>query len=428
MKDEIKKIILEWQQGRPGNPFKRDYKLIYPEEIETIIGLRRSGKTYFIFSEIETLLERGVDPSLIMYINFDDERLAGLKGSRLNLIMEAYFELYPGNIDKNVFLFFDEIQDIEHWHLFVKRLYEQKRFNIILTGSSSKLMSTEIATELRGRTRTLQFYPLNFHEFLNFKGLTLTKNIEYSNDRFYVINYASEFLTYGGFPRAALEKSVPRKKEILKDYLDMIIFRDIVERYDVRNTHLLRAVINALLSAFASEFSINSFIKKFQKEYQPNKVTVFNYFSYLEDVGFMSYLSMFSYKIHQRYLSKKVYITDNGFISLLSFRGMEVSGRLLENLVFTELYKKGKTIFYFKDAQNYECDFVVTVNEQVTEALQVTYKLTDENREREIRGLLGALREFGLERGTIITFDSEEEISEPPYRLSVIPFWKWLIA
>ena len=428
MKDNIKKIILEWQEGRPGNPFKRDYILSYSEEINTVIGLRRSGKTYFIFSEIEKLLEQGIPLSRIMYINFDDERLAELKGTDLNILMEAYFELYPENTVEKVFLFLDEIQNIENWHLFVKRLYEQKKYHITLTGSSSKLLGPEIATELRGRTLTLKFFPLDFKEFLHFKNVPLSKNIEYSQERFRIINHASEFLKYGGYPRVALETSEPRKKDILRDYLDMIIFRDIVERYDVRNTHLLRAIINYLLSGFAAEFSVNGFIKKFQKEYKPNKVTVFNYFSYLEDVGFLHYLPAFSYKIHQRYLSKKSYIGDNGFILLLSFRGMEVPGRLLENLIFTELLKQGKTLFYFKSAGNHECDFIFTEDEKVTGAIQVTYKLTQDNREREIRGLTSAMKEFGLQKGTIITADTEEEIEEPVGKISVIPSWKWMIS
>ena len=428
MKDKIKKIILEWQEWRAENPFKRNYKLAYSEEIDTVIGLRRSGKTYFLFSEIEKLLQQGVHPSTIIYVNFDDERLAELKGSELNIFIEAYFELYPENTDKQVYLFFDEIQNIENWHLFVKRLYERKRFKIILTGSSSKLLSTEIATELRGRTLTLKFFPLTFKEFLNFKNFPVSKNIEFSKDRFRLINYASEFLKYGGYPRVTLEKSEHRKKDILRDYLNMIIFKDIVERYDVRNTHLLRAIINYLLANFAAEFSINSFIRKFQKEYQPNKVTVFNYFSYLEDVGFLYYVPLFSYKIHQRYLTKKNYIADNGFILLLSFRGMEIPGRLLENLVFSELNKKGSPIFYFKDPNNYECDFIITEDEKVTQAIQVTHTLARENREREIRGLLSAVKEFGLREGKIITGDHEEEIEESSYRISVVPYWKWMLS
>jgi predicted AAA+ superfamily ATPase len=427
MKDEIKQVLMEWQEERVKKFFNRGYCLDYAEEINTVIGLRRCGKTYFLFQEIEKLVGKGIPPSHILYINFDDERLAELQSKQLQFVLDAYFELFPGNIGQQVYLFFDEIQSVDNWHLFVKRLYERKRYHIVLTGSSSKLLGKEIATELRGRTTILDFFPLNFREFLGFKGFDLKPNIEYSQDRFPLMGYASEFMKFGGFPRVALEEPEHRKKSILKDYLDMIIFRDIVERYDTRNIHLLRAIINYLLANFASEFSVNGFIKKFKKEYQPNKVTVFNYFSYLEETGFLYYLPLFSFKVHQRYISKKNYIGDNGFISLLAFRGMEISGRLLENLVFTELNKLDKTLFYYKDSRGYECDFLITEEEQVRETLQVTHKLTRENREREIRGLLSALKVFGLTEGVIITSGQSEAFRESGFDIRVIPYWQWML-
>lgn len=427
MKDNLKKIIIEWQENRV-EVYKRDLDLIFTEEINTITGLRRSGKTYFIFSQVENLLKEGLSPTAFMYINFDDERLAELKGPELGHILDAYFELYPENKDKTIYLFFDELQNVPGWSLFIKRLYEQKKFKITLTGSSAKLLSSEIATELRGRTHGVDFFPLTFREFLRFKNFEVSPNIEYSKDRFQLINYAEEFLKYGGFPRIILENQANRKKELLKDYLDMIIFKDISERYAVRNTHLLKLIINYTLSNFATEFSVNGFIKKFQKEYRLNKDTVFTYFSYLEDIGFMYFLPRFSYKFHQRYITKKNYIADNGFIMLLAFRGMDITGRVLENLVFTELLKRKKNIFYFKDANNYECDIVVTENEKVMQVIQVCYKLTDANREREVRGVIAALKEFGLDRGIIITTGDEEEIKESSFSISVLPYWKWMLT
>ena len=427
MKDNIKKIILEWQEMAGLTIRKRDASLLYTEEINTIIGLRRSGKTYFIFSEIEKLLQNGLNPTEFMYINFDDERLAEINSSNLSTIMEAYFELYPENLKKNIYLFFDEIQNIDGWHLFIKRLYEQKRYKITLTGSSSRFLGTEIATELRGRTRTLNFFPLSFKEFLRFKDFSLSRNFEYSEQRYQLVHYAEEFMQWGGFPRPAAEPSKELRKEILRDYLEMIIFKDIAQRYSVRNTHLLKLAINYILSNFAAEFSVNSFIKKFQKKYRLNKDTTFTYFSYLEDIGFLHYLPRFSYKYHQRYIAKKSYIIDNGFILLLSFRGMEIPGRLLENLIFTELIKQKKETFYHRGQKDHECDFIITENQAVTEAIQVCYKLTPQNREREIRGLMAAMNEFKLKKGTIITNEQDETINEAGCLISIIPYWKWML-
>jgi uncharacterized protein len=428
MKENIKRIILEWQEGIGAKLFPRHFALDYIEEINAVIGLRRSGKTYFIFSEIKKLLKNGLPATEFMYINFDDERLADLKGSDLNLLIEAYFELFPENREKKIYLFFDEIQALDRWHLFVKRLYEQKKYHITLTGSSSKFLSSEIATELRGRTRTANFFPLTFNEFLEFKNFQIPRHVEFSEDRFRLINYAVEFLKWGGFPRVVTETSDALKKVILKDYLEMIIFKDIAERYSVRNTHLLKLMINYVLTNFAAEFSVNRFLKKFQKEYRLNKDTVFSYFSYLEDVGFLYYLPRFSYKFHQRYVTKKNYIADNGFITLLAFRGMEIPGRLLENLVFSELVKRRQQLFYFRDANDYECDFIVTEDEQAIGAIQVCQRLTSQNREREIRGIISALKAFGIDKGIIVTNDSEESIQESAYQISVVPYWKWMIS
>jgi hypothetical protein len=159
-----------------------------------------------------------------------------------------------------------------------------------------------------------------------------------------------------------------------------------------------------------------------------NKDTVFNYFSYLENVGFIHYLPRFSYKMHQRYLVKKVYIADNGFAQLFVFRGMEISGRLLENLVFTELLKNCEQIFYFKDAKNYECDFIVSENQSVKQAIQVTHTMSFKNRDREISGLIAALKKFNLKKGIIITTaDNHQELIENGYEISIIPLWKFLL-
>jgi len=429
MKDKIKRIILEWQEKKHDHVFSRKYSCRYSEEVNTVIGVRRSGKTYFIFSQIRQLTREGVDPSLILYINFDDERISGIQSDHLDLIIDAYFELYPENINRDIYLFFDEIQNIENWHLFIKRLYEQKRFKITITGSSSKLLAREIATELRGRTCSLFFYPLSFREFLAFKQFTFNKNIEYSTKRFQLIKYVNEFLNYGGFPRICLVSSDDMKKEILKDYLDMIIYKDVIDRYDIRNIHLLKIIIQYLLSNCASEFSINSFIKKFKNEYKLNKETVFNYFSYLEDVGFIHYLPRFSYKMHQRYLTKKLYIADNGFAQLFVFRGMEISGRLLENLVFTELLKSSQQVFYFKNEKSHECDFIVSKNQTIINAIQVTHSISNKNKDREIRGLLAALKAFNLKKGTIITIADEPlQLIEDDFEISIIPLWKYLLT
>jgi predicted AAA+ superfamily ATPase len=427
MKDRIKQIILEWQETEIKDLIQRNYRFDYTEQINSIIGLRRSGKTYLLFLQQEELLKKNIPKSQILFINFEDERLLELKSQDAQLIIDAFYELYPENRNQIVYLFFDEIQNLANWNLFLKRLYERKLFKITITGSSSKLLSSEIATELRGRTRSYQIYPLSFTEFLNFKSFELQQNVEFSSERYKLINFSEEFMKFGGYPRVVLENSQLQKKQILRDYLDMIIYRDIIERYAVRNTHILKLIINYVLSNFATDFSINSFIKKFQGEYSLNKDTIFSYFSYLEDVNFIYFLPRFSHKIHQQYLLKKLYLADNGFLNILSYRGTPNRGKILENLIFSELLKCRQDFFYYRDEKNLECDFIIVKDDRVQQAIQVSYDITTENEARELRGLVSAMTKFNLNEGLIITNDQEREIKVDDLRIKLQPFWKWML-
>jgi len=269
MKEKLKKIIVEWQENFNAiikNINDRRVSLHFTNEINTVIGLRRCGKTYILFSEIGKLLAAKTNKNQILYINFDDERLLDLEKFGYDTIIEAYYELYPENLKKQIYIFFDEIQNLNGWDLFIKRLYERKKFKITITNSSSKLLSAEIATELRGRTLTYNIYTLSFVEYLKFNNIEIKKNIEYSENRFGIIKKADEFIESGGFPAVVLEDDALLKKERLKDYLDMIIFKDIVERYSIRNTHIIKLIMNFVLTNYACEFSVNSFINKFKKE------------------------------------------------------------------------------------------------------------------------------------------------------------------
>ena len=427
MKDTIKKVILEWQEEGFSSVINRSYHIEYTEEINTIIGLRRSGKTYIIYNEILRLVKQGIGRDQIVYLLFEDERLEPLESQQLDLIIEAYYELYPENQTKSVYLFFDEIQYIDNWELFIKRLYEKKRYKITLTGSSSKLSSDEIATELRGRTLSLNIYPLHFKEFLSFRGIVLSKNTAFSRERFGIIKHAEEFLRFGGLPRIALTHDELMKKELLKNYLDMIIFKDIVERYEIRNTHILKVIINYVLMNCSTPFSINSFINKLGSEYSLNKDTIFTYFSYLEEAGFIYYAPRFAYRVKERYLTKKIYIIDNGFLQLTVFKENQITGASFENLIFTELIKADYSVFFFRDKNNNECDFIARKESRETLAIQVSYTLHHDNKKREIRGLVAALEHLNVKEGILITKDQEETIHEDSYVIHVVPYWKWML-
>ncbi len=434
MKDIIKKIILEWQNLKLSHIKERKYKLFYTDEINAVYGIRRSGKSYLLFLEIERLKNKGIPKENILYLSFDDERIRDIKLKDLSLIIDAYYELYPENLNKKVFLFFDEIQEIKGWESFIKRLYERKKYYITITGSSSKFMGKGIASSLRGRTIKYHIFPLSFKEFLSFKNVKVDVNDFFSEKRFVILKLQNEFLLFGGFPRVSLEKDKNLRKTIVKDYLDLIVYRDIIERYSIRNPHLMRIIINYVLKNFASEFSINSFIKKFKNEYSLNKETVFNYFSYLEESDFLHFLMRFSHKIHQNYLSKKNYIVDNGFFSVALFDDFDNYGKYFENLVFTELIKSGKELFYYKGNKSEECDFVL-MDENSKILIQAAYSVDNmEAKEREIRGLLSAMKYFNLKESFIVTFNNYEKLNISGKRIIIIPFYilfgtdnfKWL--
>ncbi|MBP7652292.1 ATP-binding protein [Candidatus Dependentiae bacterium] len=432
MKENLKRIIVEWQENIKNfseKVYERNTALRYTNEINTIIGLRRSGKTYLLFTEIRKLLKGRTNINQILYINFDDERLINLNSSAngYDSIIEAYYELFPENISRQLYIFFDEIQNLDKWGLFIKRLYEKKKYRITITGSSSRLLSSEIATELRGRIVTYKIYPLSFDEFLKFNNSVIEKNSEYSTARFGIVKRANEFIRFGGFPAVTMEYDIHQKNERLKDYLDMIIFKDIVERYAIRNTHIIKLIMHYVLTNYACEFSVNSFINKYKKEYSLSKDTVFDYFSYLEDIGFLYFAGKYSLKTSEQYMSKKIYIADNGFINIAEFSENENAGRKLENAVFLELLKRENKIFYYKNDKSRECDFITGKNKKIDSAYQVCYELNRNNEVREITGLLEALKKFKLKKGFIITKSQEELKKIEDYTVICVPYWKWAI-
>lgn len=422
MKDIFKKIILENQELKLSIT-ARDF--VFPEtsKIVSLIGMRRVGKSYILFSKIDALRTAG-EKEKIIYINFDDERLSGIKVSNLDEIMTAYYELYPDNIEQKLFLFFDEIQNVDSWALFVKRLYETKKFDISITGSSAKLLSKELATELRGRTLPFYIYPLSFLEFLRFKGFMFDKNIFYSNKLMKLKEYFREYMEWGGFPELIKEEL---KIETLNSYLDLTIYKDLIERYNIKNYRLIKSLIKHLLSYYSKEFSVNSYYKIIKQEQSVSRETISDYVSYLEDVNFVYFVKRFDYSLKNQELSlKKWYISDLWFLKLW-FSFSSNNGQKLENLVCIELKRRGLDIYYHRNKK--ECDFIIRQWWVTTEAIQVSYSLADpETKKREIEGLLEAMDVYNLTTGIILTVDEDEEITIAGKNIQVLPVWKWLVS
>ena len=395
----------------------KDIKLL-SNKIKVIYGVRRGGKTYFLFQIINKHFKDD-----FIYINFEDERLININANELNELLKIALSIKN---TKN--LFFDEIQSVDNWDKFVRRLNDSG-FNIFITGSSSKLLSKEIATSLRGRNLKTEILPLNFKEFLKFKNFEIKKG--YSTiEKAELLKYLNEFIKFGGFPEIALVEDEEIKKDILKEYLDSIFYRDVVERHNIRNIKEIKVLRNVLINLFANEVSIKK-ITNLLKEFNTkiSRECIYNYLEYFGDAYLIFLLNNFSYKT-KTVSNSKLYVIDGMWNFSLSFS--KNKGRILENIVFLELRKKGfvenENLFYVK-GKNYEVDFLIF--DKNKELIQVCYELNEINKDREIKAFEKAIKDLNLKdvKLKIITYNDEGleklNIDDKEYLIEIIPFWKW---
>jgi len=420
-KEMFKYIIKEFHEARLPELYERKLTIPETQKVISLIGLRRAGKTFYFYQLINNLIEGSINPSQILYINFEDDRILPLNVKELNTILEAYYELYPENIDETLYLFFDEIQNIDNWELFIRRVHDRKNARIFITGSSSKLLSKEIATSLRGRTLSYYLFPLSFEEFLRFRQVTLNKDFEYTDARFRVKKLFSEYLYGGGFPEVVLEAEELRQ-DILRNYFEMFIYRDLVERFSIRNTSLLKSLVKFLITNIGTTFSVNSFYRTIRKDMPVGKDTLMEYLSYLEDINLVYLVPIFSYSLKKQQVNpRKVYCIDNGLRNAVSFMFSKDEGRLAENLVFLELKRRNKEPYYWKNKG--EVDFVIKDRDSSLTAINVSY--TDEIDERETKALLEFADEFSPKVKELILLTKDLEKTEG--KIKIIPLWKWLI-
>lgn len=425
MKQQIKEIILENQQFNPGLIVKREHLQIPLNTgmIISLVGARRSGKTYLLYYLIDQLKKEGLAPEKIVFINFEDERL-NLQQADLDLILQAYQELYPDIDLKETCFFFDEIQNVDGWEKFVRRVYDTKSSNLFITGSNSRLLSTEIATELRGRTVSYTIYPYSFSEFI--KTQNGPDNFSTQLQRAKLIRLSERFLFEGGFPELT-RFEWPFKIKILQEYFNVMIYRDIIERYSISNPEVLKFFIKKIFSAVTGTFSVNKTYNDLKSMgYKISNKYLYDYLEFCNTVFLTQSISKFDYsEIKQAKSEKKVYVIDNGLLNAVDFSVSENKGKLLENMVAMEFIKQEKKLFYFKDLV--ECDFIVQDKDSSSlTPIQVTLTLKPKTtRTRELKGLINACHQLNIQHGTIITFDEEETITESSCKISVVPFYKY---
>jgi hypothetical protein len=366
--------------------------------IKVAIGMRRSGKTYFLFQTIRDLLAEGLTLDRVLYLNFEDDRILPLDQKAMGQMVDAWYTLYPKNHDTTCYLFLDEVQNVDGWPLVLRRLLDTKNVQIYVTGSSAKLLSKEIATSLRGRSLSVEIFPYSYEEYLMAHQVSVPPKPFGKKTMDQQKGHLLDYFQTGGFPGVQSMASNERL-EALQNYVETVTFRDIVERYQISNTALLKYFIGSLLKNISSLFSINKFYNDIKSQgHQVGKDTLYTYLTYLEDAFLIFPVPIFTESLRRmQTTSKKIYAIDNGLVAANTFNLSGNQGKFLENLVYLDLRRQGKKVFYYFTEEGYEVDFIAQDTFGKYEMIQVVWEMADpQTLEREERALRQAEKELGF--------------------------------
>lgn len=424
MKSLFKRIITDFIEKELHSLQSRDYDIpTDSKKIVSLIGVRRSGKSSILFNLIRQMRQLHPRENLV-YINFEDDRLFPLKLENLDDLLAAYYELYPNKRNEKVYLFLDEVQVVENWELYVRRIYDTANLGLFITGSSAKLLSSEIATSLRGRTLTYEIFPFSFKEYLAAKEIAV--NLHSSKSLSYISHELENYLVDGGFAETINADSLIARK-ILSDYLDMVVFKDIAERHQITNLALLRHLNKYCFTNVATLVSVTKLYNEFKTQgFKLSKDTLFNYLAYLEDAYALFSVPIYRNSIKEEQRNpKKIYAIDNGFKKIHDYAISDDKSKLYENIVFLHLRRQTKEVYYFKQKQ--EVDFYAKLPEKEV-LVNVSYELTDDRtREREVNGLLEAMEYFNLSESYLITRDEEQKILVDGRTIHIVPLYQYLL-
>lgn len=376
-------------------------------KIKVAMGMRRTGKTYFSYQVIKELLAEGIPVNRILYINFEDDRLLPLNREKVAKLIEAFYTIYPENHDEHCYLFLDEIQNVEDWPVVVRRFYDSKNVEIYLTGSSAKLLSKEISTSLRGRSLATEIWPYSFSEYMLAKNLSFESELFDKKKQDFLKNYFNEYLSCGGFPEVIGFDADVRVKT-LQEYLDVVIYRDIIERYGIKHPTLIKYMIVFMLTNISRPFSINKFYNDVRAQgYKITKDTLYDYASYIEDAYLAFLVGKYDRSARKIQINpKKIFAVDPGLVSALRLNNERDIGKLFENIIYLDLRRKGYKVYYYLSKERYEVDFLVQTLQGKEKLIQVCWDMTTPKTiERETRALEVAMKELKID-GNIITLDS----------------------
>ncbi len=430
MIDLLKEMILDFQEiDLPTGVPRRVAVSPVQGKAMVCIGVRRGGKSTFMFQIMKKLQESGVSRQNILYLNFFDDRLHSLQQGSLSLILEAYFSLYPEKKnDEKVYCFFDEIQVVPGWESFIDRLMRMEKCEVYITGSSAQMLSREIATQMRGRALSWEMFPFSFREFLDYKEVE-SDNPFSTKKRLTIQKVFEEYWETGGFPEVAGLGRMLRIK-IHQEYFNAMLFRDLVERHDISHPKAVTDLAHWLVDNTGSLYSINKLTGYLKSlGHKAPKSAVSDYLEWFEDAYVLFTVRVFDASLSRANANpKKIYCVDHALVPSISSGILVNSGHLLENLVFTALRRVTPHIFYYKTKAGREVDFIAGRQGPSRMLVQVCESIVDQQtRKRETTALAEAMTELELSQGIIVTRNEEEQIQVGFGKIDVVPAWRFLL-
>lgn len=434
MRELLKLLILEFHQAQLPMPIPRQIHFqSFPENIrkaQVFMGMRRTGKTWLMYQHIHTQLQAQVPKEKLLYLNFEDDRLLSFKSENLTDILTAYCDLYPQFAhDKQVVFYFDEIHLIPGWESFVRRLLDKEKMAVFVTGSSAKMLSKEISTNLRGRAISTEVFPFHFREYLAFQQIELNLVLTSKNQSL-LRNHCQHYLSHGGFPETLFIEP-DRHKELLQSYINTVIFRDIIDRYKISNTTVLKMFLFLCLQNISVPLSITKTFNCLKSQGASiSKNTLYEYMEHFQDTYLLFFIPLYDLSVRKRQINpKKIYTIDPGILSAYSIHPHFNQGPALENSTFLELRKQYTDIYYYKTKHNKEIDFVVLSETGMLSLYQCCFDMSAQTTyEREISALIEAAAELKTSALFIITGDLEKTLQHQALTIHMIPFWKWTLT
>ena len=431
MKEELMSVMREfYHDGIPEGIVPRDVEYVEKLRASTVVkGMRRTGKTFVTYERMKRLVADGIPLKRIVHINFEDERLSRLTVDDLHLIGEIHAEFCPEFADGKVWYFLDELQCVMGWESYARRLVDSPNVQLCLTGSSSKLLSEEIATQMRGRSLPIEVFPLSFSEYLRFNGiLSEVPRVGFTAREKGILRRAmSDYAERGGFPDVQ-DVSSGIRAAMLQEYVDAVLYRDIIERHQVASVQALKYTLEYLFHNYARKTSTRSISGVLKNLSVPaNRESIADYLDWFKDAYLVYPVSVRSDSLAvKRVNPDKYYLIDPGLIRAMCVKNDAERGWMLENIVYMALRRGTGKISYISNADGTEVDFHVHDRVSHGERLvQVSYAMSDETTFlREMNAIRFAREKTGVQDCTIVTWDDEGEMDG----IRIVPVWKWLLT